>query len=82
MVRELAKQSEGPRFESRHMGMDICVFCMFVCLSVFVCSEYTATYVLVKSVESKVPNKRGLLARKSEGPGFESRHIGTHIFDV
>ena len=27
---------------------------MFV-LSVFVCSEYTGTYVLVKSVESKVP---------------------------
>ena len=26
-----------------------------VCLSVFVCSEYTGTYVLIKSVESKVP---------------------------
>ena len=54
-----------------------------MCLSVFVCSEYTATYVLVKSVksvESKVPNKRGLLARKLEGPRFVSRHIGTDIF--
>ena len=51
MVRELARQSEGPRFESRHT----CVVCMFVCLSVFVCCEYTETYVLVKSVESKVP---------------------------
>ena len=57
-------------------------YCLSVCLSVFVCSEYTATYVLVKSVESKVPNKRGLLARKSEGPGFECRHIGTDIFVV
>ena len=28
---------------------------MFVCLSAFVCSEFTGTYVLVKSVESKVP---------------------------
>ena len=53
MVRELARQSKGLGFESR-MGMDVCVVCMFVCLSVFVCSEYTGTYVLVKSVEYKV----------------------------
>ena len=36
------------------MGMDVCVVCMFVWLSIFVCSEYTGTYVLVKSMESKV----------------------------
>ena len=30
MVRELTKQPEGPGFESRHMGMDICGFCMLV----------------------------------------------------
>ena len=40
------------------MGMDVCVVCMFECSSVFVCSEYTETYVLVKSVELKDPNKR------------------------
>ena len=61
MARELARQSKSPGFESRHMRMDICVVCMFVCLSVFVCSEYTATYVLVKSLESKVPNKRTMV---------------------
>ena len=30
------------------------MFVLSVCLSVFVCSEYTGTYVLFKSVESKV----------------------------
>ena len=54
MVKELTRRSKGLGFESR-MGMDVCVVYMFVCLSVFVCSEYTGTYVLIKSVESKVP---------------------------
>ena len=45
MVKELARQSKGLGFESR-LGMDVCVVCMFVCLSVFVCSEYTGAYVL------------------------------------
>ena len=47
MVRELGRQSNGLRFESR-WGMDVCVVCMFVC------SEYIGIYVLFKSVESKV----------------------------
>ena len=41
---------------------------MFVWLSVFVCSEYNGTYVLVKSAESKVPTAlEYVVARSSVG---------------
>ena len=80
MVRELARPYKGLGFESG-MGMDICVVCMFVCVSVFVCSEHTGTYVLIKSVEYKVPTALAYDVARSP-VGFQLRCRPRHLTAV
>ena len=74
MVREL---SGSPKVSGLNPGW-AWMFVLSVCLSVFVCSEYTGTYLLVKSVESKVPTALAYdVARSSFGCHLrcETRHL-------
>ena len=62
------------------------MFVLSVCLSVFVWSKYTGTYVLVKSVESKVPTALAYdVARSSVQPAqvsTSSLDHGSKLRDV